>query len=58
MNHKAELTLHRFLDQATDGKKVLSDTNIDKICDDIKDRLHGKFGYKITRKNFKIRMNN
>ena len=32
MNHKAELALHRFLDKATDGEKVLSDANIDKIA--------------------------
>ena len=58
MNHKAELKLHRFLDQATDGKKVLSDANIDKICDDIKDALHRQFGSKNTRKEFRLRMSN
>ena len=58
MNHKAELKLHRFLDQATDGKKVLSDTNIDKICDDIKDALHRQFGSQNSRKEFRLRMSN
>ena len=58
MNHKAELQLHRFLDQATDGKKVLSDANIDKICDDIKDALHRQFGSKNSRKEFRLRMSN
>ena len=58
MNHKAELKLHRFLDQATDGKKVLSDANIDKICDDIKEALHRQFGSKNTRKEFRLRMSN
>ena len=43
MNHKAELLLHRFLDQATDGKKVLSDDNINKISEDIKEALSGFF---------------
>ena len=58
MNHKAELKLHRFLDQATDGKKVLSDANIDKICDDIKDALHRQFGSQNSRKEFRLRMSN
>ena len=58
MNHKAELLLHKFLDQATDGKKVLSDDNINKISDDIKEALHRQFGSKNSRKEFGLRMSN
>ena len=58
MNHRAELQLHRFLEQATDGDKVLSDTNIDKICDDIKVSLHRQFGSNNSRKTFGLRMSN
>ena len=59
-NHESQgrTKLHRFLDQATDGKKVLSDANIDKICDDIKEALHRQFGSKNTRKEFRLRMSN
>ncbi len=58
MNHRAELQLHRFLEQATDGKQVLSDTNIDKICEDIKEALHRQFGSQNSRKEFRLRMSN
>ena len=58
MKHKAELLLHKFLDQATDGKKILSDDNIDKIADDIKEALHRQFGSKNNRKEFGLRMSN
>jgi len=58
MNHRAELQLHRFLEQATDGKQVLSDTNIDKICEDVKEALHRQFGSQNSRKEFRLRMSN
>ena len=58
MNHRAELKLHRFLEQAVDGDKVLSDTNIDKICDDIKESLHRQLGSNNSRKEFRLRMSN
>ena len=58
MNHKAELALHRFLDKATDGEKVLSDANIDKIAEDIKEALHRQFGSQNNRKEFRLRMSN
>ena len=56
MYHRAELSLHRFLDQATDGEKVLSDANIDKIAEDIKEaktkiktKIYSMGGYDIFR---------
>ena len=58
MNHKAELTLHRFLDKATDGEKVLSNANINKIAKDIKEALHRQFGSQNNRKQFRLRMSN
>ena len=58
MNHKAELKLHRFLDKATDGERVLSDANIDKIAEDIKEALHRQFGSQNNRKEFRLRMSN
>ena len=58
MNHKAELTLHRFLDKATDGEKVLSNANINKIAKDIKEALHRQFGSNNSRKKFGLRMSN
>jgi len=58
MNHKAELALHRFLDKATDGEKVLSDANINKIAEDIKEALHRQFGSQNNRKEFRLRMSN
>ena len=58
MNHKAELTLHRFLDRATDGERVLSDANINKIAEDIKEALHRQFGSQNNRKQFRLRMSN
>ena len=58
MNHKAELKLHRFLDKATDGERVLSDANINKIAKDIKEALHRQFGSQNNRKEFRLRMSN
>jgi len=58
MNHKAELTLHRFLSEATDGERVLSDANIDKIAEDIKEALHRQLGSQNSRKEFRLRMSN
>ena len=58
MNHRAELALHRFLDKATDGDKVLSDANIDRIAEDIKEALHRQFGSQNSRKEFRLRMSN
>ena len=58
MNHKAELTLHRFLSEATDGEQVLSDANINKIAEDIKEALHRQLGSQNSRKEFRLRMSN
>tara|TARA_R110002012_G_scaffold273650_2_gene459710 strand:+ start:7854 stop:8717 length:864 start_codon:yes stop_codon:yes gene_type:complete len=58
MNHKAELTLHRFLSEATDGERVLSDANIDKIAEDVKEALHRQLGSQNSRKEFRLRMSN
>tara|TARA_R100001480_G_scaffold105120_2_gene107602 strand:+ start:226 stop:1089 length:864 start_codon:yes stop_codon:yes gene_type:complete len=58
MNHKAELTLHRFLSEATDGEQVLSDANINKIAEDVKEALHRQLGSQNSRKEFRLRMSN
>ena len=58
MNHIAEMKLHRFLDKATDGEKILSDENINTICQDVKDSLHRQFGSGSSRKKFNLRMSN
>ena len=52
MKHPAELALHRYMDDAVNGKSSMSDTTINKIVSDISDALKRQFGEGNTRKDF------
>ena len=58
MNHLAELPLHRYLDNASNGKTTMSDETIERVADDIKDALKRQFGGGNRRDKFRLRMSN
>lgn len=58
MNHVAELAIHQYLTDASNGKSKMSDKTIDTIATDIKDALKRQFGSNNRRKEFSLRMSN
>jgi hypothetical protein len=58
MNHRVELLLHQYMEDASNGKSSMSDENIGKICDDIKEALQRQFGSKTKNDKFALRMSN
>ena len=58
MKHPAELALHKYMDDAVNGKSSMSDTTINKIVSDISDALKRQFSEGKTRKDFTLRMSN
>ena len=57
MNHSAELALHRYMDDAANGKSTMSSETIQQIATDIMSALARQFGEREPRK-FKLRMSN
>jgi hypothetical protein len=57
MNHSAELALHKYMDDAAQGKSTMSNETIQQIGRDIMDALARQFGER-EPKNFKLRMSN
>jgi len=57
MNHSAELALHRYMDDAANGKSTMSVETINQIGQDIKLALARQFGERKPR-DFKLRMSN
>ena len=58
MKHPAELALHKYMDDAVNGKSSMSDTTINKIVSDISDALKRQFSEGKNRKDFTLRMSN
>ena len=58
MNHRVELLLHQYMEDASNGKSSMSDENIGKICEDIKEALQRQFGSKTKNDKFALRMSN
>jgi len=58
MNHPAELPIHQYLDNASNGKTTMSDETIEQVAQDIKDALKRQFGGGNKRDEFRLRMSN
>ena len=58
MRHPAEIALHQYLEDATNGKSSMSAKTIATIKKDIGDALKRQFGAKTKRREFHIRMSN
>ena len=58
MNHPAELALHQYMDNASNGKSTMSVETIQQIGQDIKCALARQFGGGNKRDGFGLRMSN
>ena len=58
MNHPAELPIHQYLDNASNGKTTMSDETIEQVAQDIKDAMKRQFGGGNRRDKFRLRMSN
>ena len=58
MRHPAEIALHQYLEDATNGKSSMSAKTIATIKKDIGEALKRQFGAKTKRREFHIRMSN
>jgi len=58
MRHPAEIALHQYLEDATNGKSSMSAKTISGIQKDIGEALERQFGTKTKRREFNIRMSN
>jgi len=57
MNHPAELALHKYMDNAANGKATMSEKTAQQIADDVRDAVLRQFGESEKRK-FRLRMSN
>jgi hypothetical protein len=57
VNHPAEMMIHQYLENATNGKSAMSQENIEQVATDIKDALNRQFNTKRDEK-FRFRMSN
>lgn len=58
MQHPAELALHQFMEDASNGKTTFSDETISQIGRDVMDAVKRQFGSGQSRDSFKLRMSN
>ena len=58
MHHPAELSLYKYMENATHGKTEMSDATIKQVADDISEALRKQFGSGKKRGDFKLRMSN
>ena len=58
MNHRAELAIHKLLEDILASKKQMSIETIEGVASDIKEAMVRQFGTKNDRKDFKLRMSN
>lgn len=58
MNHRAELAIHKLLEDILASKKQMSMETIEGVASDIKEAMIRQFGSKNDRKDFKLRMSN
>ena len=58
MRHPAEIALHQYLEDATNGKSSMSAKTIAGIKKDIGEALKRQFGTKTKRREFQLRMSN
>lgn len=57
MNHPAELALHKYMEDAANGKSTMSEDTAQKIADDVREAVLRQFG-ESERREFKLRMSN
>jgi len=57
MNHPAELALHRYMDNAANGKSTMSEETIKQVGQDVMDALARQFGGS-GKREFRLRMSN
>ena len=57
MNHPAELALHRYMDNAANGKSTMSEDTIKQVGKDVMDALARQFG-ESGKRDFRLRMSN
>jgi hypothetical protein len=58
MNHPAELAIHQYLEDATNGETQMSESTIDRIGEEIKDALKRQFAGGNKRDKFRYRISN
>ena len=58
MNHRAELAIHKLLEDILASKKQMSIETIEGVASDIKEAMIRQFGTKNDRGDFKLRMSN
>ena len=58
MNHRAEIALHQYMEDAVKGKTEMSEETIEQVSSDIAESLHRQFGSGKKRGDFKLRMSN
>jgi len=58
MQHPAELALHQFMEDASNGKTTFSDETVSQIGKDVMDAVKRQFGSGQSRDSFKLRMSN
>jgi hypothetical protein len=58
MNHRAELAIHKLLEDVLASKKQMSMETIEGVASDIKDAMIRQFGTKNDRGDFRLRMSN
>ena len=57
MNHPAELALHKYMDDAANGKSTMSDETAKQIAEDVRQAVLRQFGDS-GKRDFKLRMSN
>ena len=58
MQHPAELALHQFMEDASNGKSTFSDETISQVGKDVMDAVKRQFGSGQSRDKFRLRMSN
>jgi hypothetical protein len=58
MNHPAELAIHQYLEDATQGETHMSESTIERIGEEIKDALKRQFAGGNKRDKFRYRISN
>ena len=58
MNHRAELALHQYMENAVKGDSTISEDTIQQVANDVADAMRRQFGSGKKRGDFRIRMSN
>tara|TARA_R110000868_G_scaffold207743_2_gene456722 strand:- start:2292 stop:3149 length:858 start_codon:yes stop_codon:yes gene_type:complete len=58
MNHPAEIALHQFMENASNGKSKFSDETVAQVGKDVMDAVKRQFGSSKPRGDFRLRMSN